>query len=79
LVVCCQKKVSATPPHRRSAFLAATISPFSIASAAMLRVRSSSCPPLYDLLATGAYPHLSSKFAMQIGKRAKLSELDEKG
>ncbi len=36
-------------------------------------------PPLYDLLATVAYPDLASKFAMQIGKRAKLSELDEKG
>jgi serine/threonine-protein kinase HipA len=35
--------------------------------------------PLYDLLATVAYPDLSSKFAMTIGKRAKLSELDEKG
>ncbi|MEI8180441.1 type II toxin-antitoxin system HipA family toxin [Aestuariivirga sp.] len=35
--------------------------------------------PLYDLIATVAYPDLSSKFAMQIGKRAKLSELDDKG
>jgi serine/threonine-protein kinase HipA len=35
--------------------------------------------PLYDLLATVAYPALSSKFAMEIGKRAELSELDEKG
>lgn len=35
--------------------------------------------PLYDLLATVAYPDLSSKFAMRIGKRAKLSELYDTG
>ena len=35
--------------------------------------------PLYDLLATVAYPDLSSKFAMKIGKRATLAELDAKG
>ena len=35
--------------------------------------------PLYDLLATVAYPELSPKFAMKIGKRATLAELDEKG
>ena len=35
--------------------------------------------PLYDLLATVAYPDLSSKFAMKIGKRATLAEMDEKG
>ena len=35
--------------------------------------------PLYDLLATVAYPELSPKFAMKIGKRANLAELDEKG
>jgi serine/threonine-protein kinase HipA len=35
--------------------------------------------PLYDLLATVAYPELSPKFAMKIGKRATLFELDEKG
>jgi serine/threonine-protein kinase HipA len=35
--------------------------------------------PLYDLLATVAYPDLSSKLAMQIGKCAKLPELDDKG
>jgi serine/threonine-protein kinase HipA len=32
--------------------------------------------PLYDLLATVAYPDLSQKFAMKIGKRATLAELD---
>lgn len=35
--------------------------------------------PLYDLLATVAYPDLSQKFAMKIGKRATLAELDAKG
>ena len=35
--------------------------------------------PLYDLLATVAYPELSPKFAMRIGKRATLAELDAKG
>ncbi len=35
--------------------------------------------PLYDLLATVAYPDLSPKFAMRIGKRATLAELDLKG
>jgi serine/threonine-protein kinase HipA len=35
--------------------------------------------PLYDLLATVAYPDLSPKFAMRIGKRATLEELDAKG
>lgn len=35
--------------------------------------------PLYDLLATVAYPELSPKFSMKIGKRATLAELDEKG
>ena len=35
--------------------------------------------PLYDLLATVAYPDLSSKLAMKIGKRATLAEIDAKG
>ncbi|MEI7466501.1 MAG: type II toxin-antitoxin system HipA family toxin [Burkholderiales bacterium] len=35
--------------------------------------------PLYDLLATVAYPDLSPRFAMKIGKRATLAELDAKG
>jgi len=35
--------------------------------------------PLYDLLTTTAYPELSPKFAMRVGKRATLSELDAKG
>lgn len=35
--------------------------------------------PLYDLLATVAYPDLSQKFAMRIGKRATLAELDDAG
>jgi hypothetical protein len=35
--------------------------------------------PLYDQLAAAAYPDLSENFAMQIGKRAKLSELDDTG
>jgi serine/threonine-protein kinase HipA len=35
--------------------------------------------PLYDLLATVAYPELSPKFAMKIGKRATLAELDDAG
>lgn len=35
--------------------------------------------PLYDLLATVAYPELSPKFAMKIGRRATLAELDAKG
>lgn len=35
--------------------------------------------PLYDLLATVAWPELSPKFAMKIGKRATLAELDAKG
>ncbi|MFN4017954.1 MAG: type II toxin-antitoxin system HipA family toxin [Reyranella sp.] len=34
--------------------------------------------PLYDLLATVAYPDLSPKFAMKIGKRATHTELDVK-
>jgi len=32
--------------------------------------------PLYDLLATVAYPELSPKLAMKIGKRATLAEMD---
>jgi serine/threonine-protein kinase HipA len=35
--------------------------------------------PLYDLLATVAYPELSPKLAMRIGKRATLGEIDGKG
>jgi serine/threonine-protein kinase HipA len=35
--------------------------------------------PLYDLLATVAYPELSPKLAMKIGKRATLAELDAEG
>ena len=35
--------------------------------------------PLYDLLATVAYPELSAKFAMRIGRRATLEALDAKG
>ncbi|WP_199698903.1 type II toxin-antitoxin system HipA family toxin [Oleomonas cavernae] len=35
--------------------------------------------PLYDLLATVAYPGLSPKFAMRIGRKATLAELDAKG
>lgn len=35
--------------------------------------------PLYDLLATVAYPDLSPRFAMKVGKRATLAELDAKG
>jgi len=35
--------------------------------------------PLYDLLATVAYPDLSPKFAMKIGRRATLGELDDAG
>lgn len=35
--------------------------------------------PLYDLLATVAYPELSPRFAMKIGKRATLTELDTSG
>ncbi len=35
--------------------------------------------PLYDLLATVAYPELSQKFAMKIGKQASLNELNTKG
>jgi serine/threonine-protein kinase HipA len=35
--------------------------------------------PLYDLLATVAYPELSPKFAMRIGRRATLETLDAKG
>ncbi len=35
--------------------------------------------PLYDLLATVAYPDLSPRFAMRIGGRATLEELDPTG
>jgi serine/threonine-protein kinase HipA len=35
--------------------------------------------PLYDLMTTVAYPDLSPKFAMKVGKRATLEELDAKG
>ncbi len=35
--------------------------------------------PLYDLLATVAYPELSPKLAMKIGKRATLAEMDARG
>lgn len=35
--------------------------------------------PLYDLLATVAYPELSPGLAMKIGKRATLAEMDAKG
>jgi len=35
--------------------------------------------PLYDLLATIAYPELSPKLAMKIGKRATLEEMNARG
>ncbi|MBB4169307.1 type II toxin-antitoxin system HipA family toxin [Rhizobium sp. BK538] len=35
--------------------------------------------PLYDLLSTVAYPDLSPKMAMRIGKRATLAEMDADG
>lgn len=35
--------------------------------------------PLYDLLSTAVYPQLSATFAMKIGKRSTLGELDAKG
>ena len=35
--------------------------------------------PLFDLLATAAYPKLTPKFAMKIGKRASLGEMNERG
>lgn len=35
--------------------------------------------PLYDLLATLAYPELSPKFAMKVGRKATLRDLDAKG
>ncbi|MBX4928698.1 type II toxin-antitoxin system HipA family toxin [Rhizobium binae] len=35
--------------------------------------------PLYDLLSTVAYPDLSPKMAMRIGKRATLAEMDTAG
>ncbi len=35
--------------------------------------------PLYDLLATVAYPELSPMLAMKIGKRATLAEMDARG
>ena len=35
--------------------------------------------PLYDLLSTVAWPELSPRFAMTIGKRATLAELDAEG
>ena len=35
--------------------------------------------PLYDLLATAAYPEISNRLAMKIGKRATLAEMDAKG
>ena len=35
--------------------------------------------PLYDLLATVAYPELSAKLAMTIGTRAMLAEMDAQG
>ncbi|KOF13407.1 kinase [Ensifer adhaerens] len=35
--------------------------------------------PLYDLLSTVAYPDLSPKMAMRIGKRARLAEMDADG
>jgi serine/threonine-protein kinase HipA len=38
-----------------------------------------SLAPLYDLLATVAWPDLSPRFAMKIGKRATLAQLDAKG
>ena len=38
-----------------------------------------SLAPLYDLLATVAWPDLSPGFAMKIGKRATLAELDARG
>jgi serine/threonine-protein kinase HipA len=35
--------------------------------------------PLYDLLSTVAYPDLSPKMAMRIGKRATLAEMEADG
>ena len=35
--------------------------------------------PLYDLLSTAIYPQLAATFAMKIGKRSTLGELDAKG
>lgn len=35
--------------------------------------------PFYDLLATAAYPELSPRMAMKVGKRSTLGEMDDKG
>lgn len=35
--------------------------------------------PLYDLLSTSIYPELSARFAMKIGRRSTLGELDATG
>ena len=42
-------------------------------------VQGARLAPLYDLLATVAYPDLSSKLAMKIGRCATLAEMDAKG
>lgn len=41
--------------------------------------RGARLAPLYDLLATVAYPDLSQKLAMKIGSRATLAEMDVEG
>jgi serine/threonine-protein kinase HipA len=41
--------------------------------------RGARLAPLYDLMATVAYPALSPKLAMKIGKRATLAEMDAEG
>jgi serine/threonine-protein kinase HipA len=45
----------------------------------LYQIRGPRLAPLYDLLCTAFYPELSPAFAMKIGKRATLGELDAKG
>lgn len=45
----------------------------------LYRAEGAALAPLYDLLATVAYPDISPKLAMKIGKRATLGEVDLKG
>ena len=45
----------------------------------LYQIRGPRLAPLYDLLCTAFYPELSPAFAMKIGKRATLGELDARG
>ena len=83
----CRRKASGALLHEPSGFHPPTTSPCSTSSAAMWRARCKyflpkrrrpRLAPLYDLLATVAYPELSPNLAMKMGGAATLGDMDSR-